>query len=464
MLPAGSMTTVQAGRKSDEQAAGARCTSRRGAREVREQGAKPPGTFDEPIYRPFALLALAVTVGVATPIGAITLYRLYWPAGPVPDIWPRLHAHLQIFGFVGLLIMGVGHHLVMRFAHLPVRRPAFTPWALGLVAAGLAARVAAAAAEGTPARILWPASGIAEALAYALFAAWVTARVRSTKPRFASDWLMASGAWWFSAGLAVEAAGLLRAAATGADPAAATPGAGLYAMGLYGGVFGWVLGVAMRVAPMFLVGRKVGRLGAPAFVGLNGGVLLALLAEAWPPASRPAHVLTALADLGVAAALVVGAVSVGAWQREPRRAIALHLDRTEARFFRLAFASAGLAALGLVAGAALTLAGVPPGLLTDATRHLLTIGFAIGAICAMGFRFLPVIEGVRLALPRARHVAFWALALAVFLRTAELGADYLDERFLRPAALSGFLALLALAAWALAVVLTMVRGPAARRP
>ena len=206
-----------------------------------------------------------------------------------------------------------------------------------------------------------------------------------------------------------------------------------------------------------------GVLGGPAFLVLNGGVLLALLAEAWPPASRPAHVLTALADLGVAAALVVGAVSVGAWRPEPRRAIALHLDRTEARFFRLAFASAGLAAIGLVAGAVLAFAGVPPGLLTDATRHLLTIGFVVAAICAMGFRFLPVIEGVRLAVPWARHVAFCALSLAVLLRTGELGADYLDERFLRPAAASGFLALVALAAWGLAIALTMRRGADARR-
>lgn len=463
MMRGESMATIPVGEKSDAPAAGARCESRRGAREVRERGAKPAGTFDDPVYRPFALLALAVTVGLATPIGAITLYRLFAPAGPVPPIWTRLHAHLQLFGFVGLLIMGVGHHLVLRFAHLPVRRPRFTPWTLGLVAFGLAARVAAAAGEGAAGRILWPAAGIAETLAYAFFAAWVTARVRGMQPRFTSDWLIVSGAWWLAAGLAAEGLGLVRAAAAGSDPAAATPGPGLYAMGLYGGVFGWVLGVAMRVAPMFLTGRKVGRLGGPAFVILNGGTLFALLAEAWPPASRPAHTLTAVADLGVAAALVVGALSVGAWQPEPRRAIALHLDRTEARFFRLAFASAGLAAVGLVASALLAFAGVPLGLLTDVTRHLLTIGFVSGAICAMGFRFLPVIEGVRLALPRARHVAFWALALAVLLRTAELGADYLDERFLRPAAFSGFLALVALGAWGLAVALTMARGAAARR-
>ena len=424
---------------------------------------KPPDALEAPLYRLFALLALAVTLGVATPIGAIALYRLYAPAGAVPEIWPRLHAHLQLFGFVGILIIGVGHHLVLRFAHRPIRRPAASPWILGLAAFGLGARVAAAAAAGAPARALWVASGVAETLAYLFFALWVTAQVRATQPRFTSDWLIVSGAWWFVAALGAEAIALARAAAAGADPALATPGAALYAMGLYGGVFGWVLGVAMRVAPMFLVGRKVGRLGGPALLALNGGVLLALLAGAWPPDSRPAHVLVALSDLGVAAALVVGALAVGAWQPEPRRAIALHMDRTEARFFRLAFASASLAAAGLVAGAALRLAGNPLGFLTDATRHLLTIGFVIGAICAMGFRFLPVIEVVRLAIPWARHVAFWTLSLAVVLRTAELGADYLHEAFLRPAAVSGFLAWLAFGAWGLAVALTMLRGAAARR-
>ncbi len=442
---------------------GGRCTSRRPGPEAREGGAtRPPDQLEDPLYRPFALLALLVTLAVATPIGAITLYRFYAPAGPVPPIWPRLHAHLQFFGFVGILIMGVGHHLALRFAHRPIHRPASAPWILSLAAVGIGARMVAAASEGAAARILWPASGIAEALAYAIFAAWVTVQVRLIDPRFTSDWLMVSGAWWFAAALGVETLALGRAAAGGGDPAAATPGPGLYAMALYGGVFGWVLGVALRVVPMFLVGRTVGRSGGPALGALNGAVLLALLAEAWPPDSRSAQLLVALSDLGVAAALVVGAVAVGAWQCEPRRAIALHMDRTEARFFRLAFACAGLAAAGLIAQAILAVVGIPQGLLSDATRHLLTVGFVIGAICAMGFRFLPVIEGVRLAIPWARRVAFWALAAAVLLRTAELGADYLHEGFLRAAEVSGVLAWAALAALGLSLLLTMLRGAAAR--
>ncbi|MBI2371793.1 MAG: hypothetical protein HYV08_16450, partial [Deltaproteobacteria bacterium] len=258
-----------------------------------------PAALEVPVYRPFALLALAVTVGVATPIGALTLFRLYAPAGPVPAIWPRLHAHLQLFGFAGLLIMGVGHHLLLRFAHRPICRPAATPWILALAALGLGSRVAAAAG-GALARTLWVASGIAETLAYACFAVWVTRQVLAIPRRFTSDWLIASGAWWFAAALGAEAVALLRAVATGTDPAAAIPGPGLYAMGLYGGVFGWVLGVAMRVAPMFFARRKGMRLGGPVLAVLNAAVLFGVLAERWSPVERPAQVLLALSDLGAA--------------------------------------------------------------------------------------------------------------------------------------------------------------------
>ena len=442
-----------------------RCTSRRATREAREQGVLASfATLETPIYRPFALLAMAVTLGVATPIGAITLFRLFAPAGSVPAIWPRLHAHLQIFGFAGVLIMGVGHHLILRFAHRPIRRPVTALWILCLAVLGLGSRIAAAISGGTAASALWFSSGIAETLAFGIFAFWVTIGVRATEPRFTSDWLMVSGAWWFAAALAIETAGIGRAVAAGSNPAAATPGPGLYAMGLYGGIFGWILGVAMRVVPMFLTGRKVGRMGGAVLAGLNGGVLITLLAEGWPPASRPTQVLLALGDLGVSAAIGAAAVAVGAWRPEPRHALAFQRDRTETRFFRFAFACAGLGTAGLAVGAILTLVGIPPhGFLADATRHLLTIGFLIGMICAMGFRFLPVIEGVRIAVPGARRVAFWALSLAVLLRTLEMGADYLHQGFLRVAAFSGVLAWVALWMWGLAVSLTMIRGAAARR-
>ncbi len=71
------VTHVESTQKPGAEPWGGRCGSRRAAREGRERGTvKPPSALEAPLYRPFALLALAVTLGVATPVGAITLYRL----------------------------------------------------------------------------------------------------------------------------------------------------------------------------------------------------------------------------------------------------------------------------------------------------------------------------------------------------------------------------------------------------
>ncbi|HWT79625.1 MAG TPA: hypothetical protein VN648_12640, partial [Candidatus Methylomirabilis sp.] len=246
----------------------------------------PPAILETPIYRPFALGALAVTLVGATPIGAIALFRLFAAIGFVSPIWLQLHGHLQIFGFAGLLIMGVGPHLILRFSHRPLRRPASVTVTFGLVVLGIGGRIVATVVGRSAVGFLL-VSGMAETLAFTIFAVWVTAQVRVAEPRFPSDWLMVTGAWWFAAALAIETAGLTWATATGHDPAVASPGPGLHAMSLYGGIFGWILGVAVRAVPMFIPGRRVGRLGGPVLAGLNGGVLLALAAGIWPAGSRP---------------------------------------------------------------------------------------------------------------------------------------------------------------------------------
>jgi putative endonuclease len=71
-------------------------------------------------YRPFALLAFAVALVGGLPLGLWLLGWLYLGARAVPPGWLLLHAHLQIFGFFGTLIMGVAQHLLPRFTGRPV--------------------------------------------------------------------------------------------------------------------------------------------------------------------------------------------------------------------------------------------------------------------------------------------------------------------------------------------------------
>jgi hypothetical protein len=157
---------------------------------------------------------------------------------------------------------------------------------------------------------------------------------------------------------------------------------------------------------------------------------------------------------GVGLLLVAG----GALRRARAALPLVARSREEARIFRVAVPSALAAVVGSALGAAAARAGMDTGLLADAVRHLVTVGFLTSVVVAMTFRLIPVLEGRGLPWPRLRIVAFAALLLGVLLRTAEVlvGAGW---SALAPwVAASGLLVWLALASVA-ANLLGALLGP-----
>jgi hypothetical protein len=135
----------------------------------------------------------------------------------------------------------------------------------------------------------------------------------------------------------------------------------------------------------------------------------------------------------------------------------LSRSRAEARIFRLGAVSALVAALG-AAGLALGAgAALPHHMLSDALRHLVTVGFLTSVVVAMTFRLIPVLEGVALPWPRLRTVAFVALLGAVILRTTQGLAIYGWPGLGPAVALSGMLAWIALAAVTTTLAAVMIR-------
>jgi uncharacterized protein involved in response to NO len=92
----------------------------------------------------------------------------------------------------------------------------------------------------------------------------------------------------------------------------------------------------------------------------------------------------------------------------------------ESRIFRVAMLSGAAAVVGAAAAVPAAWAGLEVRLLTDAVRHLLTVGVLTSVVVAMVFRLIPVLEGRALRWPRLRQVALWSLAAGVILRSAEV--------------------------------------------
>jgi hypothetical protein len=399
-----------------------------------------PSVREPPVYRPFALIALATTLLIGTPLGTWMLARLHWGGGPVPAEHVWLHAHLQIVGFFGTLIVGVAHHLVPRFAGRPAAATPLTPWLAGALAAALVLRLAGTGAEMVAAVT---AASLIQALAFGLFGAWVARALDAPHLRLTRAHLVTATAWLVAA-LALEAG--LRACAT---PDGGLPVGGMramHAMALYGGVVGWIVGVVLRAGPMLVprwrVPVPVVRM-APWTLGLAVVLAGVGVAGPWPDPARVAleRVGEALALVTVAAVAVVG----GAFRRHPGALPMLARGGVETRLFRMAMLSVAVAAAGSAGAAGLAWAAVPLSLLADALRHLVTVGFVTSMVLGMGFRLVPVVEGRAVPWPALRPVAFWALLAGVLLRTAEILADYGFEGVLPLVPLSGTLVWVALA-------------------
>jgi len=350
-------------------------------------------------------------------VGAWMLAWLYLGVAAVPAEWILLHAHLQIFGFFGTLIMGVSQHLLPRFTGRPVSRSPLMLWLLALQAAGFALRIIGTAAS-MPVPVL--VASLLQAVAFLLFASWVW-RMLDPRPLLFLRWHLTTSTVWLAGGCGLEAWLRGDALASGLPLPAVAGLRVVHLMGLFGGVLGWVLGVLLRAGPMFLA-----RWRAPvrAARGLPWVLALGVGVAAWGEAGDwSAAVGTALARLGEVIVLA-GAASLmvlGGALTPARGALPMAArGPEESRIFRVAMLSGGAAAIGSAAAVPAAWAGLDVRLLTDSVRHLVTVGVLTSVVVAMAFRLIPILEGRALPWPRLRPVALWSLAAGVILRSAEV--------------------------------------------
>jgi hypothetical protein len=400
---------------------------------VATAGAEPP------LYRAYALVAFGAALLAGLPVGWWLLAWLYLGAPAVPVEWRLLHAHVLVYGFFGTLIAGVAQHLCPRFTGRPVSWHPASPLFAAVLAVALLWRVFGAVAG---LGVMLFAVAVVQAAAFGLFAAWVWRTLDPPPLALLRRHLTISTAW-LASGCVLEAALRGRVLAEGGTAPDLGAMRAVHAMGILGGILGWVIGVLLRAGPMFVpawhVPSPVAR-GLTAAVGV--GVALAVLGDSggWPGVVARAG--DALVLSAVAAALLLG----GAMRRVRGGLPMLARSPEESRIFRLAAVSLVAAAAGSLVTVAMAATGAPVHVLVDAVRHLVTVGFLTSVVVAMTFRLVPALERRALPWPGLRTAAFWALVVAVVARTGEVAVAYVAPRAAPVVAVSGFFAWAAVAA------------------
>jgi hypothetical protein len=375
----------------------------------------------------------------------------YAGASAVGLPWAALHAHTQVLGFFGTLILGVAPHLFARFTGRPLP---VTPYWVGAALLALALALRAAGTATFSATLLLLASAL-EAVVFALFVVRVwqaldpppLARVRRHLT-MASVWLA----------LAPVGETLFRAIAflQEAPPPSFGTLRELHMLALFGGVTGWVLGVLLRAGPMFVAGWAPSRALATALPWLLGvGALLAAGGE------QGHGLLARLGELVVLAGAT--GVLAGAFRRVKHALPMMGRTGDERRIFMLAAWCLVAATAGALINviAALQETGIPH--LPDAVRHLFAVGTLGGVVTAMSFRLFPVLEARPVPWAWAPRVALVALAAAVTTRTLEVLGPLEIRGLGKVVAASGAFAWIAFACVGLslfALVLSSARAPA----
>lgn len=393
---------------------------------------------------------LALTLGAAA--GAV--YLLAGALGhPFPLDHRQLHGHTQVFGFAGLLALGLVEATLPRALGLPPRkmpRPAF--WLL--LGAVLLRNLSQPFGDS-------PAGRLGVFLSAALLAAgclpvfdYVGGLIGESKPRSGRDRIaLASAA---TAGYLALAVGVnaLQALWIGRGNGKELPwelSAAFSDAALSGTLLAAGFTLGLRLAPA--VGRTTvrQRLVAEAIVVQAVGVALAL--ASWVPAV-PASTRLALRDLGhllVAAAVLVFLRGTGLASGRGIPPVADAGLRASDAAIRLAFASLGLWALvtgAMIATARLTTLPARNPWWEDAARHLFTVGFVTLLVVGAAGRLAPRFLGRPLASGRAQRASVALVASGALLRLLEFPALFLPDLYLA-AATTGTPVLLGLAllAW-----------------
>lgn len=153
------------------------------------------------IYRPFFKGGIIVVLTLGALWGAYLLIRIGWQAsfGAVGLHEVNAHGHAQIFGWVGLFVMGFAYQAFPRFKHADLARPRLAYISLWLMLLGLVGRSLAEPLHELPGMATTAVvSSMLEILAISLFVAVIAATWKASgKPLAHYDYYIACALGWF---------------------------------------------------------------------------------------------------------------------------------------------------------------------------------------------------------------------------------------------------------------------------
>lgn len=439
---------------------------------LRGSASETKSSFADRIYRPFFLSGITVALTLGAVWGAYLLLRIAadgtFRAAGLHEV--NAHGHAQIFGWVGLFVMGFAMQALPRFGQTSLAAPRLGWAVLALMLTGIIGRSVAEplADHLRGAGAVAVAASILEVLAIVLFVGMIIATRRSSsRPFTATDGFMLTAFAWFVIQAIYETIYLVATLrATSSESLVnlvATWQAPMRDIQIHGFAALIVLGVSQRMLQHLYGFRAPGprlALGALivwnlAVIGESAGLILMRIAR------REWVGLWYLSALALAATAGILVWNLGLFRR------AREGDRS-LKFIRMAYAWL-LISLAMLALLPVHQFGVLPRMAPGseavrihfshayygAIRHAITVGFVSLMIVGMAAKVVPTLQGLDVRRLSSLWGPFVLLTLGCALRViAQIATDITPNAY-PVAGLSGVLEVAGLTWWAIHIVRLM---------
>jgi len=351
----------------------------------------------ESLHRRFVLGAFVVALTAGFGLGVVNLTRITLAQSyfEISGVLKQIHGHAQIFGWVGLFIMGVALHAVPRMKMQPLQSVRAVKSCFWLMFLGVLTRVIAQPFARHPAMAAALfLSGTMELVAVGLFVWMMGATVaRSDQKRESYEKFIWASMAWFAVLAVWNFCIVAQMALKRSVGIPALQDALWIHVAFFGFIANMIFGFSLRVLPHFLGLREPRTTAASvAFWLWNAAIFLRY------PVDQLAWAASALE----AAAIVLFVWALGIFARRRTRIEIKGVDNSFAWFIRLAYAWLLMAAWIPFHADVFRLSA--------SARHTMAIGFITPMIFGVTYRVLPVFNGVTLWSNRLMRASFWALA------------------------------------------------------
>jgi hypothetical protein len=377
---------------------------------------------EDKVYQKFFKTAIVMALTIGVTVGAIVLTYI----GKTQDFhyvlhkFVQTHGHAQLFGWVGLCIIGFAYYIVPRVKNVELKYRELTTTCFWLMVTGTVIRIFTQPYANELTNILLPISGLLEFMAVVLFAFIILSTVfASQEKKEPYDKFIMAGVLWFLVCGFMNFIMDVFMFFTNTNEISRTFYSPFVHVFLLGFVFMFIFAINIRTVYAFLdVGTARVRAVNTTFWVLNLTLPVYFIAHSFNYNSPFLLKVSYLTIYLVAFSILLFVYGIRIFEKSTKELDDVVMDRSYSKTIRAAYVWLVIGVLILGAKPFLKAFSEPQYLFHGAANHAIAVGFVTLMIIGYASKMVPTFKGVGMHSIRLADLSFYLINIGCFLRVS----------------------------------------------